>query len=230
MRKKWKSRGKEWGEVEEWETVNTSAFEQEQGDPDADVHVGLVAQSCLTLCNSMDCRQTPLSMGFPRQEYWSGLLCPPSERLPNPLIEPRPPALQADSLPSEPPRKPKNTGADSPSIIQGNFLTQESNWGLLHCRRILYQLSHGSIAAVVTSPLIWGELVAPWDKLGWTDREFKVVRGRQWPLTILIQKACLWNLVDLPPLWLQCKLHHFPLTSCEFPCHYFIPECLGCCQ
>ena len=53
---KWKSRGKEWGEVEEWETVNTSAFEQEQGDPAADVHVGLVAQSCPTLCNSMDCR------------------------------------------------------------------------------------------------------------------------------------------------------------------------------
>ena len=44
-------------------------------------------------------RQTPLSMGFSRQEYWSGLPCPPPGDLPNPGIEPRSPALQADSLP-----------------------------------------------------------------------------------------------------------------------------------
>ena len=53
--------------------------------------------------------QVPLSWGFSRQEYWSGLLCPPSGDLLNPRIEPRSPALQADSLPSEPPGKPKNT-------------------------------------------------------------------------------------------------------------------------
>ena len=35
----------------------------------------------------------------------------------------------------------KNTGVGSLSLLQGNFLTQESNQGLLHCRRILYQLS-----------------------------------------------------------------------------------------
>ena len=45
-------------------------------------------------------------MGFSRQEYWSGLPCPPPGDLPNPGIEPRSPALQADSLPSEPPGKP----------------------------------------------------------------------------------------------------------------------------
>ena len=44
--------------------------------------------------------------GFSRQEYWSGLPCPPPEDLPNPGIEPRSPPLQADSLPSEPPGKP----------------------------------------------------------------------------------------------------------------------------
>ena len=38
--------------------------------------------------------------------------------------------------------KPKNTGVGSLSLLQGNFPTQESNWGLLHCRWILYQLSH----------------------------------------------------------------------------------------
>ena len=38
-------------------------------------------------------------MGFPRQEYWSGLPFPPPEDLPDPGIEPMSPALQADSLP-----------------------------------------------------------------------------------------------------------------------------------
>ena len=44
--------------------------------------------------------------GCSRQEYWSGLLCSPPGGLPNPGIEPRSPALQADYLPSEPPGKP----------------------------------------------------------------------------------------------------------------------------
>ena len=44
--------------------------------------------------------------GFSRQEYWSGLPCPSPGDLCNPGIEPRSPALQVDSLPSEPPRKP----------------------------------------------------------------------------------------------------------------------------
>ena len=43
---------------------------------------------------------------------------------------------------SEPPGKPKNTGVGSLSLRQGIFPTQESNWGLLHCRQILYQLSY----------------------------------------------------------------------------------------
>ena len=51
-------------------------------------------------------RPVPLSMGFSRQEYWSGLPCPPSGDLPNPGIEPMFSALQADSLPTEPPGKP----------------------------------------------------------------------------------------------------------------------------
>ena len=46
--------------------------------------------------------QAPLSMGFSRQEYWSGLLRPPPGNLPDPGIEPTSPALQGDSLPSEP--------------------------------------------------------------------------------------------------------------------------------
>ena len=62
--------------------------------------------------------------------------------LPNPEIEPRSPALQVNSLPAEPPGKPRNTRVGSLSFLQGIFLTQEElNWGLLHCRQILYQLS-----------------------------------------------------------------------------------------
>ncbi|KAF4018722.1 hypothetical protein G4228_010280 [Cervus hanglu yarkandensis] len=45
-------------------------------------------------------------MGFSRQEYWSGLPCPPPGDLPDPGIEPRSPALQAESSLSEPPGKP----------------------------------------------------------------------------------------------------------------------------
>ena len=51
-------------------------------------------------------RQAPLSMGFSRQEYWNGLPFPSSGDLPNPGIELGSPALQADSIPSEPPGKP----------------------------------------------------------------------------------------------------------------------------
>ena len=73
------------------------------------MYVGcLVAQSCLTLCEPMDCSPPRLLFpwGFSRKEYQTGLPCPPPGDLPNPGIEPRSPALQADCLPSEPPGKP----------------------------------------------------------------------------------------------------------------------------
>ena len=50
--------------------------------------------------------QDPPSMGFFKQEYWSGLPFPSPGDLPDPGIEPRSPALQADSLLSKPPGKP----------------------------------------------------------------------------------------------------------------------------
>ena len=67
-----------------------------------------------TVSNSLqpvDCGcQGPLSMEFSRQEYWSVLPFPSPGTLPNPGIEPRSPALQATSLPSEPSGKPKIQG------------------------------------------------------------------------------------------------------------------------
>ena len=52
--------------------------------------------------------QAPPTMGFSRQEYWSGLPFPSPQGLSNPGIEPWSPAWQADSLLSEPPGKPKS--------------------------------------------------------------------------------------------------------------------------
>ena len=56
----------------------------------------LVAKSCLTFCNPMDCSPRGSSMRFPRQEYWSGLPISPPGNLPDPAIEP---AWQVDSVP-----------------------------------------------------------------------------------------------------------------------------------
>ena len=61
---------------------------------------------CLAVTPLTVAHQALLSLGFPRQEYWSGLPFPPPGDLPDLGIEPRSPALQADSLPSEPLGKP----------------------------------------------------------------------------------------------------------------------------
>ena len=109
--------------------------------------------------------QVPLSVGFPRQEYWSRLPFPSQEILANPGMEPVSPALQVDSLPvcclgspqyrvygqKKDTQKPnyspwnflgQNTRVGSLFLLQRIFPTQGSNPGLLHCRWILYQLSH----------------------------------------------------------------------------------------
>ena len=54
----------------------------------------LVAQSCLTFCDPTDCRQVPLSTGFPKQEYWNGLPFLSPGDPPAPGIKSRSPALQ----------------------------------------------------------------------------------------------------------------------------------------
>ena len=93
-------------------------------------------------------------MEFSRPEYWSGLPFPSPGDSPNPGIEPRSPALQADSLPAEAQGKLKNTGVHSLSLLQQIFPTQDSNQHLLHCRWILYQLSYqGSPAAAASKSL-----------------------------------------------------------------------------
>ena len=58
-------------------------------------------------------------MGFPRQEYWSGLPCPPPGDLPDPEIKPSSHALQADSLPTEPLGKPSHAHIGKEYFLKG---------------------------------------------------------------------------------------------------------------
>ena len=62
-----------------------------------------------------------------------------------------------NSLPAEPPGKPKNTGVGSLSLLQRIFPTQGSNRGLLHCRQILHQLSSQVVLMVKNLPANAGD-------------------------------------------------------------------------
>ena len=111
------SKGHMWREGTNWETERNIHT----------LHCAMLSCDRLFVIPWTRARQAPLSMGFSRQAYWSELPCPPLGDLPNPGIKPRSPALQAGSLPSQPPGKPKNTGVGGLSLLQGIFSTQESN-------------------------------------------------------------------------------------------------------
>ena len=96
-----------------------------------------VARSCLTL--------RPCGLYSPRGSLGQntgvgGLSCLQGSSQPRDRT--RVSRIRGDSLPAESPGKPKNTGVCSLSLLQQIFLTQGSNRGLLHCRRIIYQLSY----------------------------------------------------------------------------------------
>ena len=78
--------------------------------------------SHVRLCDPMDCSpcQAPLSMGFSRQEYWSGLPCPPPGDLPDPGIESRSPAASALQVVS----LPQATG-EAPKQLQNSIKTNK---------------------------------------------------------------------------------------------------------
>ena len=89
-----------------------------------------IAQSCPTLCDLMDYTVHGILQAMDWRPFFSfGPFLSPGD-FPNPEMEPRSPALQVDSLPAEPPGKPKNPGVGSLSLLQRIFLTQESNWSL----------------------------------------------------------------------------------------------------
>ena len=91
----------------------------------------LVTQLCPTLRpHGLESARLLCPWGFSSQEYWSGLPCPPPGDLPNPGIEPRSYELHTDSLLSELPEQPKNTGVGNLSLLQGYLQTQKSNQSL----------------------------------------------------------------------------------------------------
>ena len=98
-----------------------------------------VAQLCPTLWDPMDSSPPGSSIHGDSPGKWVAM---PSARGSSQLRDRTQVSCFADSWPSEAPGKPKNTGVGSLSLLQGIFSTQESNRGLLHCRRILYQLSY----------------------------------------------------------------------------------------
>ena len=100
------------------------------------------SESCSVVSNSLRPHRLYSPWNSPGQNTGVGSHSLLQGNLPNLRIKLRSPTLQVDSLPTEPQGKPKNTGVGSLSLSQGIFLTQESNWGLLHCRLILYQLSY----------------------------------------------------------------------------------------
>ena len=100
-------------------------------------------QSCLTLLNLRDCSPSGSSVhGILQARILEWVTMPSSKGFSQPRDQTQVSHIAADSLPSVPPGKPKNTGVSSLSLLQGIFPTQESNWGLLHCRQFLYQLSY----------------------------------------------------------------------------------------
>ena len=100
-------------------------------------------QSCPTLCDPMDLAcQALLSMGILQARILEWVAMPSSRRASQSRDQTRSPTLQVDSLPSEPPGKPMNTGVGGLSLLQGIFVTQESDWDRLHFSWILYQMSH----------------------------------------------------------------------------------------
>ena len=110
--------------------------------------------------------QAPPSMGFSKQEYWSGLICTPPKIFPTPGNAPESslsPALQADSLPTEPPGKPKNDTVASlnTDISANNFVFIFINEYISKQRRqwhptpvLLPRKSHGRRSLVGCST--WG--------------------------------------------------------------------------
>ena len=101
-----------------------------------------VAHSCPTLCDPMNCGVPGSSVhGILQARVLEWVAVPFSRGSFDPAIECTFSTLPVDSLPSEPPGKPKKTGMGNLSVLQGNFLTQELNRDIRLCRQILYQLN-----------------------------------------------------------------------------------------
>ena len=171
--------------------------------------------------------QAPLSMGFSRHEYWSGLPFPSPGGLLNPGIKPRSPALQADALTSEPPGKPRDSISDS-----SERLLQIGSGG----KSIYKILVKGEFTAIsqVTNQVTsvsasHKELISPWRDLVLSRCE--EMQGFSQSVSSVIQ-SCLtlchpmnWSTPGFPvhhqlPELIQTRVHQISDTiQPSHPCH-----------
>ena len=104
----------------------------------------LVTQWCPTLATPWTVAlQAPLSMGFPKQEYWSGLPFPSPGDLPDPGIESGPPELQVDSLPNEP--------LGSPVLSCDHFIDVETEAQIAVISEIPFSMWYALVRVTVLS-------------------------------------------------------------------------------
>ena len=102
-------------------------------------------QSCLTLCDSMDCTPPGSSVqgGFSRQEYWSGLTCPPPGDLPNPEIEPASPPNQKVIAYTSSEQLPHRFFCLDPKCLFEVYAVLWDNWESIQLIAVkLYKLLH----------------------------------------------------------------------------------------
>ena len=138
----------------------------------------LVTQWCPTILQTY---QASLSMEFSRQESWNGLPFPSPEDLPHPGIEPRSPAFQADSLPSEPPEKPTGKFRRYKNACRGNhkhfFRSQMKEYGhltllnsFIHCILMNTSLMQGSgrASGTLSTKAEWSSVSIKRGNLGYT--------------------------------------------------------------
>ena len=117
----------------------------------------------------------PLSMGFSRQEYCSGLQCLLPGDLPNPGMEPTCPACQADPLPAETPGKPKNTGVGSLVLLQG--ISQPRNRCLILSNCFSASIEMTLLCFIFSSLVSWITLIDfQMFNQCWTHRGTKINR------------------------------------------------------
>ena len=115
------------------------------------VCVQLLSHVCLFATPWTIACQAPLSMGFSRQEYWSGLPFPSLSQDKESEVAQLCPTLRPNGLQPTRLLRPwnfpgKSTGLGCHFLLQGIFPTQGLNPGLLHCRQTLYHLSHLSVS------------------------------------------------------------------------------------
>ena len=94
------------------------------------------------LCPWTIAQQAPLSTGILQERILEWVAMPSSRGSSKPMDQIQVSSIAGSFFTIQPPGKPRNTGVGSLSLLQRNFLTQDSKWGLLHCRQILYQLSY----------------------------------------------------------------------------------------